>query len=158
MVDVTDRTAFHWWQNGQIKGYQLHLGTIVVDSRRKQAQVVADELVAIYSRVSGHAYQANLERHAGSLEDYCAAKGYRVQRVVKEIYTGVNDTRCSFLALLPRSAHEQNCGGARRPGNAFWISLCRSAPAWSGAHAGSRSSCGYDREDVLHNLVSVMYS
>ena len=82
----------------------------MVDSRRKQAQVVADELVAIYSRVSDHAHQANLERHAGRLEDYCEAKGYRVQRVVKEIYTGVNDARCSILALLPRSAHEQNCG------------------------------------------------
>src|SRR5437868_3977920 len=29
-VGVTYRTAFRWWQNGQIKGYQLPSGTIVV--------------------------------------------------------------------------------------------------------------------------------
>jgi hypothetical protein len=35
LVDVTYRTAFRWWQNGQIKGYQLPSGTIVADSRGK---------------------------------------------------------------------------------------------------------------------------
>jgi len=34
------------------------------------------------------------------LQDYCATKGYQVAPVVKEIASGVNDTRPKFLALV----------------------------------------------------------
>jgi hypothetical protein len=40
--------------------------------------------------------------------------GYRVQKVAKEIGSGVNDNRKKFLALLPRSAHYPNRGGTPR--------------------------------------------
>ena len=100
-VGVTYRTAFRWWQLGHIKGYQLPSGTIIVtegeeiqESRTGQGQVV------IYARVSSHEHRANLERQAERLEDYCAAKGYQVSRVVKEIGSGTNDNRAKFLALL----------------------------------------------------------
>jgi putative resolvase len=45
----------------------------------------------------------SLERQVARLEDYCAAKGYQVGRVVKEIGSGVNDSRRKFLALLSDS-------------------------------------------------------
>ena len=43
---------------------------------------------------------ANLDRQVERLEDYCAAKGYQVAQVVKEIASGVNDARPKLLALL----------------------------------------------------------
>lgn len=94
-VGVTYRTAFRWWQNGQIKGYQLLSGTIVV-TEREELQTLQHGQVAIYARVSSHEHRANLEW----LEDYCAARGYQVSKVVKEIGSGVNDNRAKFLALL----------------------------------------------------------
>lgn len=98
-VGVTYRTAFRWWQNGQIKGYQLPSGTIVV-TEGEEHSAKQHEQVAIYARVSAHEHRANLERQAERLEDYCAAKGYQVSKVVKEIGSGVNDNRAKFLALL----------------------------------------------------------
>jgi predicted site-specific integrase-resolvase len=65
----------------------------------KQAQVWPDKLVAISTRVSDQAHQANPERQARSLEDYFAAKGYRVQKVVKEIDSEVNDNRVRVPGL-----------------------------------------------------------
>lgn len=98
-VGVTYRTAFRWWQNGDIKGYQLPSGTIVV-TEGEEPQARPDGQVAIYARVASHEPRANLDRQAGRLEDYCAAKGYQVSKVVKEIGSGVNDNRAKFLALL----------------------------------------------------------
>ena|SRR5260370_15753982 len=98
-VGVTYRTAFRWWQNGDIKGYQLPSGTIVVTEGEERQESRTGQVV-IYARVSSHAHRANLERQAERLEDYCAAKGYQVSRVVKEIGSGVHDNRAKFLALL----------------------------------------------------------
>src|SRR6266446_7621818 len=89
-VGVTYRTAFRWWQNGDIKGYQLPSGTIVVSEEEEQ-KTLRDGTVAIYARVSSHEQRANLDRQTERLEDYCAAKGYQVSKVVKEIGSGVND-------------------------------------------------------------------
>ena len=56
--------------------------------------------VAIYTRVSAAENKDNLEGQANRLRDHCAAKGYPVAWVVKEIGSGVNDTRPKLLKLL----------------------------------------------------------
>jgi predicted site-specific integrase-resolvase len=56
--------------------------------------------VAIYTRVSAAENRENLESQAKRLQDYCAAKGYSIAIVVKEIGSGVNDTRPKLLKLL----------------------------------------------------------
>jgi len=56
--------------------------------------------VVIYARVSSIKHKEYLDRQVARLEDYCAAKGYQVGRVVKEIGSGVNDSRRKFLSLL----------------------------------------------------------
>src|SRR5438270_11220405 len=81
------------------QGYQLPSGTIVVTEGEESKDRAAGQ-VAIYARVSSHEHRANLERQAERLVDYCAARGYQVSKVVKEIGSGVNDNRAKFLALL----------------------------------------------------------
>jgi len=56
--------------------------------------------VAIYTRVSAAENKDNLEGQANRLRDYCAAKGYPVVWVVKEIGSGVNDTHPKLMKLL----------------------------------------------------------
>jgi putative resolvase len=95
---ISYRTAFRWWQAGQIPGYQAATGTIIVQDPK--AVVAVPQRVAIYARVSSHEHQANLDRQAERLVSYCAAKGYQVSKVVKEIASGVNESRPKFLSLL----------------------------------------------------------
>src|SRR5712691_10070994 len=94
---ISYRTAFRWWQAGQIPGYQAATGTIIVHDPQAvpaaAAAAAAPQRVAIYARVSSHEHQANLDRQAERLLSYCAAKGYQVSKVVKEIASGVNDSR-----------------------------------------------------------------
>jgi putative resolvase len=99
---ISYRTAFRWWQAGQIPGYQAATGTIIVQD--PQAVPTAPQRVAIYARVSSHEHQADLDRQAERLVSYCAAKGYQVSKVVKEIASGVNDSRPKLLALLEDQA------------------------------------------------------
>src|SRR5258706_789544 len=99
---ISYRTAFRWWQAGQIPGYQAATGTIIVHDPKTAA--AAPQRVAIYARVSSHEHQANLDWQAERLVSYCAAKGYQVSKVVKEIASGVNDSRPKLLALLEDQA------------------------------------------------------
>jgi putative resolvase len=96
---VSYRTAWRWWKTGKLPGHQMDTGTILLDTAPTQGPA-RTERVAIYTRVSSHEHAANLDRQAERLVSYCAAKGYQVSKVVKEIASGVNDSRPKFLALL----------------------------------------------------------
>src|SRR5262245_42372329 len=96
---ISYRTAWRWWKMGKLPGHQMDTGTILIETTSEQAEK-KPERVAIYARVSSHEQAANLERQAERLVSYCAAKGYQVSKVVKEIAAGVNDSRPKFLSLL----------------------------------------------------------
>lgn len=56
--------------------------------------------VATYARVSSADQKADLMRQVDRLRDYAAAKGYTISREVREIGSGVNDSRSKLAALL----------------------------------------------------------
>jgi putative resolvase len=95
---ISYSTALRWWHQGAIRGYQAPSGTIIVETESKKAST--RERVAIYARVSSAEHKENLERQAERLTHYCTVRGYQVAHVVKEIASGVNDSRPKLLALL----------------------------------------------------------
>ena len=76
----------------------MDTGTILVmgDEPEKQASTK----VAVYARVSSAENKSHLDSQAERLVAYCAARGYPVAKVVKEVGSGINDSRPKFLALL----------------------------------------------------------
>lgn len=66
---------------------------VVIDENKEQR-------VAIYCRVSSSENKSNLERQKERLLSYCAAKGYRVDKVVCEIGSGLNDNRKKLESIL----------------------------------------------------------
>ena len=157
-VGVTYRTAFRWWQNGQIKGYQLPSGTIVVTEGDERDARTPQGLVAIYALVSSHEHRANLERQARRLEDYCAAKGYRVYKVVKEIGSGVNDNRAKFLALLEDQHITTIVVEHKDRATRFGFRYVEVMLRGQGRTLEVVNLAENDREDLLHDLVWVIYS
>jgi putative resolvase len=100
-LGISYRTAWRWFKAGRISGYQADTGTIIVTEPTPETVPIPSEAkVAIYARVSATENKDNLEGQAKRLADYCAARGYRVAAVVKEIGSGVNDTRPKLLKLL----------------------------------------------------------
>lgn len=98
-VGIEYRTAWNHFRAGKIPGaYQLATGTIIVpepettNSKRNK--------VGIYARVSSSQNRKNLDTQTERLQLDCAAKGYVVKKVVKEVGSGVNDQRPQFATLL----------------------------------------------------------
>jgi putative resolvase len=155
-VGVTYRTAFRWWQTGQIKGYQLPSGTIVV-TEGEERQESRSEQIAIYARVSSHEHQANLERQAERLADYCAAKGYQVSKVVKEIASGVTDNRPKFLALLEDQRITRIVVEHKDRATCFGFRYLETLLSGQGRTIEVVNLAANNREDLLADLVSIIY-
>src|SRR5437867_3033333 len=95
---VRYETAWRWFRDGKIKGRQIGR-TIIVEGEAEEVHSIPQK-VAIYARVSSTENTSNLDSQAERLVAYCAAKGYQVAKVVKEIGSSVNESRPQFLSLL----------------------------------------------------------
>lgn len=93
---ISYRSAHRMWKRGELKGYQLSTGTIIIDNE------INNNGVVIYARVSSSENQCNLDSQAQRLVLYCEAKGYQIISVIKEVGSGVNDNRKKLIQLLNR--------------------------------------------------------
>lgn len=92
---VTYRTIWNRIKKGLLKTETTPNGHIfvVIDENKEQR-------VAIYCRVSSSESKLNLERQKDRLLSYCAAKGYKVDKVICEVGSGLNDNRKKLESLL----------------------------------------------------------
>src|SRR5262252_7280113 len=84
---------------GKLPGHQMDTGTILIAPQAPPSGV-SSQRVATYARVSSAEHTGTLESQTERLAAYCAARGYQVAKVVKEVGSGVNDGRPKLLALL----------------------------------------------------------
>lgn len=95
-------TALNWFHAGKIpNAIQYDTGTIIVVTDEPVSINPTDfNTVYIYSRVSSHNKKADLERQAQRCIEFAQANGYVIQKVVKEIGSGMNDKRPKLIKLL----------------------------------------------------------
>jgi putative resolvase len=136
-----------------------HRATHHHDHRRTSGpKSQAPQRVAIYASVSSAENKPNLDGQAERLVAYCAAKGYQVSRVVKEIGSGVNDARPKLLALsedhtigLIVVEHKDR---ATRCGFRYLDTLLHS----QGRAIEVVNLAENGREDLLADLTAILYS
>ena len=97
-LGISYSTAWRMWKRGEIAGYQLVSGTVIVNQPEEESHVTRK--VAIYARVSNSENKQNLDTQAERLVAWCTMQGWSGVQVVKEYGSGVNDQRPRFLALL----------------------------------------------------------
>jgi predicted site-specific integrase-resolvase len=96
--NVTYRTAWEHFRTGKIPGaYKLCTGTIVVPDKNL---ITKSSCIAVYARVSSSENKDNLERQASRLVDYCNVKGWKVDKIITEIGSGLNDSRPKLVKIL----------------------------------------------------------
>src|SRR5215469_6778167 len=155
---ISYRTAWRWWKLGKLPGHQMDTGTILVDVDQEHAPTPKAARVAVYARVSSAENKPNLDSQAERLVAYCAAKGYQVAKVVKEVGSGVNDARPKLLALL----EDQSIGlivvehkdRATRFGFRYLDTLLRS----QGRAIEVANLTENGQEDLLADLTATLYS
>ena len=97
-LGISYSTAWRMWKRGEIAGYQLLSGTVIVNQPEQESYVTRK--VAISARVSNSENKQNPAVQAERLVAWCAMQGWTGVQVVKEYGSGVNDQRPRFLALL----------------------------------------------------------
>ncbi len=97
-IGISYNTAWRMWKRGQLPGYQLPTGTVIVEPPGQR--VTPPRTVAVYARVSNSEHKKNLETQAERLTSWCNAQGWSVAKVIKACGSGINDQRPKFLALL----------------------------------------------------------
>ena len=95
MNNVTVRTVWNWIGSGRVKAERTEHGWRVMTE-----PISVPRSIAVYARVSSSENKSNLESQKKRLLDFCAAKGYVVDKVVCEVGSGLNDTRPKLEKLL----------------------------------------------------------
>jgi putative resolvase len=153
---ISYRTALRWFRAGIIKGYQAPTGTIIVTVGEETP--VEAEKVAIYARVSSPEHRDNLERQAERLTAYCAAHGYQVAQVVKEVAPGVNDSRPKLLALLRDTSITSIVVEHRDRLTHFGFHYLETLLQAQGRTVEVVNLAENDKEDLIADLVAIVYS
>ena len=104
-VGVSYQTAHRWFKNNKIPGaYQIETGTVIVpdsaipsDSKESNPRTKT----VVYARVSSNEQRkTNLEKQAERMQNFCTSNGWIVDRVVKEVGSGLNDERKKLLSIF----------------------------------------------------------
>jgi predicted site-specific integrase-resolvase len=103
-MGVRYETAWRWFRDGKVQGRRIGPRTIIITEGQAEPARATPQRVAIYARVSSAENKSNLDSQAERLTAYCAARGYQVAKVVKEVGSGINDSRPKLLALLEEQA------------------------------------------------------
>lgn len=96
---VAWRTAYRYFKSGKISGIQYDNGTILIDVPEEESSSTG--LTVIYARVSNSSRRkTDLEYQADRLVKYAIANGWTVDKVIKEVGSGLNDQRPKLDRLL----------------------------------------------------------
>lgn len=99
-MGITYQTAYAWFKNGKIDGaYQVDSGTIIIPNKHETNNQRTKTIV--YARVSSNEQRkTNLQAQAERMEQFCIANGWVVDKVIKEVGSGLNDSRKQLLSVL----------------------------------------------------------
>jgi predicted site-specific integrase-resolvase len=120
--------------------------------------IVARQQVAIYARVSSAEHRANLERQAERLSQYCEVKGYQVGQVVKEIASGVNESRPKLLSLLKDTSITLLVVEHRDRLTRFGFPYMETLLETQGRHVEVVNVAENDQEDLMADLEAMVYA
>jgi len=154
---ISYKTALRWWQAGLIKGYQTATRTIIV-TEEVPPEAIVKQKVAIYARVSSREHEALLERQMERMKDYCASKGYQIAVSVKEIASGVNDTRPKLLSLLEDATVTLIVVEHKDRLTRFGFHYLETLLEMQGRKIEVVNLAENGKEDLLQDLTSIIYS
>ena len=113
ILGVSDETLRNWHRDGKLVpvktkgGHRRYresdinalMGIKTVPQEIKDA---CDKKVAIYGRVSSHdqKQKGDLDRQCQRLSEYCAKKHYTVEHIIKDVGSGLSDSRAGLNRLF----------------------------------------------------------
>lgn len=93
--NVTIRTVWNWISKKQVKFEKFNNHWFIIEEEPQK-----NNNVTIYARVSSSENKDNLEKQKERLINYCNAQGYKVEKIITEIGSGLNDHRPKLEKIL----------------------------------------------------------
>lgn len=110
LLSVSTKTLRRWDDEGilpAIKTAGGHRRYLLDDIEKYMNTYVVDKKeeikgVATYSRVSSHEQKrkGDLDRQSQRISEYCAKKKYPIEHIIKDVGSGLSDTRHGFVKLM----------------------------------------------------------
>jgi len=109
LLSVSTKTLRRWDDEGTLKaiktvgGHRRYLQDDIDKYMKVYLPVkVIKKPICTYSRVSSHEQKAkgDLDRQSQRLSEHCAKKKYQVDHIIKDVGSGLSDTRNGFVKLL----------------------------------------------------------
>lgn len=96
------QSALLKFHKGQIEGafQEEDTGSIYVIDPDVEATKPKEERTCIYCRVSNQSRRKELDYQVQRCLDYCAANGFKVDGIYKEVASGMNDNRTQFWRMM----------------------------------------------------------
>jgi len=153
MEGVKYRAIWNRIQRGQIQTERTKSGSlrIIIDENK-------DMRVAVYCRVSSSENKDNLERQKERVLNYCAAKGYQIEKVVCEVGSGLNDSRKKLESLLKDVSITKIVVEHADRFSRFGMNYINELLEIQGRHVEVINKQSNDRDDLMQDFVSIITS
>ena len=153
---ISYRTAWNYFKAGKIPfARKNEFGKILIE---ESLATQKPDYVVCYARVSSSKNKSNLDKQAERLVDYCVAKGYQVQAVVKECASGLNDKRPKLLKILTQDEVTRIVVEHHDRLTRFGFNYLKAWMDLKGCEIEVINAVGDDKEDLMKDFVSLITS
>ena len=151
------RTAWNRYKNGKFPDAKVdETGHIVLPIKHFISD--CDIKVAVYARVSSSENKSNLDAQADRLVSYCMAKGYKIEKVVKETGSGLNDERPKLGSLLKDRSIKIIVVEHKDRFSRFGLNYIQQLLEMDGRRIEIVNNITNDRDDLMQDFVSIITS
>lgn len=153
--NVTYRTAWNRYKAGKIDNCFIDkTGHVCINV----PELEVTNKVAIYARVSNSDRKDNLERQADRLTNYAISNGFDINYTIKEIGSGLNDSRPKLIKLLNQSDWNVLLVENKDRLTRFGFNYIETLLNIAGKKIIVVNRADDDKTDLIQDLVSIIYS
>lgn len=150
------RTAWVMFNSGKLpNAYRLPTGTIIV---QEETVIKKVNYIVTYARVSSSENKDNLDSQSKRLIDFCNANGWKTDENIKEIGSGLNDSRPKLLKILSDGKATKLVVEHKDRLARFGTSYIEAACKHFGCEIVYINGAVGEKEDIIQDFVSVITS
>lgn len=151
------RTAWEHFRTGKIEGaFKSNTGQILIPIKDKPSSKL--KVAALYARVSSNDRKKSLDKQLKTLESFAISNGFIISSSVKEVASGMNDNRKKLLKLLAKDDWNVLIVENKDRLTHFGFNYIESLLNQMGKEIIVVNASSEDKEDILKDLVSIIYS
>jgi putative resolvase len=160
-LKVTKKTLWNWKDKGLLKFHKIgSMNYVDQETYNKflHQKTKQEQKVIIYCRVSSTVNKSNLETQKQRLTDYCAAKGYKVDKIITEFGSGLNDKRPKLQKILEDGDFTKIVIEHKDRLTRFGFNYLEILLKSQGKSIEVINNVETDREDIIQDFVSIITS